>query len=135
MKRAASAVLLVAMAAAAMPPLPRKSPEFTIVDASGQQTLLSSYKGKVVVLGFVHTTNVTAFGVEIATMLAGGIVAAWIGAAYLSRIPKTKITQVRMMHVLKQPHIDFLGKRFIELRDAMHDLAAVEFGHILPRLP
>jgi uncharacterized protein len=45
-------------------------------------------------LGFVHTTNIAAFAVEIAGMLAGGIVAAWIGAAYLSCIPKTKIMGV-----------------------------------------
>src|SRR5437868_7045881 len=31
-------------------------------------------------LGFVHTTNIAAFAVEIAGMRAGGIVAAWIGA-------------------------------------------------------
>jgi thiol-disulfide isomerase/thioredoxin len=42
-------------AALAIPPVPRKAPEFTIVDSSGKQTLLSSYKGKVVVLGFVAT--------------------------------------------------------------------------------
>jgi uncharacterized protein len=45
-------------------------------------------------LGFVHATNVADHGVEIAGMLAGGIVAAWFGAAYLSRIPKTRIMGV-----------------------------------------
>jgi thiol-disulfide isomerase/thioredoxin len=49
---------VLAMASAAMPPVPRKSPEFTIVEPSGKQTLLSSFKGKVVVLAFVHTTCV-----------------------------------------------------------------------------
>lgn len=39
-----------------MPPLPRKSPEFTITEAPGKEVLLSSFRGKVVVLGFVHTT-------------------------------------------------------------------------------
>ena len=53
-----AAALALAAGAWAIPPLPRKSPEFTIVDSAGQQTLLSSYKGKVVVLGFVHTTCV-----------------------------------------------------------------------------
>lgn len=43
-------------AVAAMPPLPRKAPEFTITDPSGKESLLSSYRGKVVVLAFVHTT-------------------------------------------------------------------------------
>ncbi len=46
----------------AIPPLPRKSPEFTIVEVStdgktpDKQTLLSSYRGKVVLLAFIHTT-------------------------------------------------------------------------------
>lgn len=33
-------------------PVPRKSPEFMIVEPSGRQTLLSSFKGKVVVIEF-----------------------------------------------------------------------------------
>jgi hypothetical protein len=59
MKKFASLALLAALALplpAVMPPLPRKSPEFTIVQPSGKQTLLSSYRGKVVVLGWIHTT-------------------------------------------------------------------------------
>ncbi len=55
MKSAVIAGLLAA-AAAAMPPLPRKSPEFTITEGPNKETLLSSYRGKVVVLAFVHTT-------------------------------------------------------------------------------
>ncbi len=39
-----------------MPPIPRKAPELTIVEPSGKQTLLSSYKGKVVVIEFLYTT-------------------------------------------------------------------------------
>jgi uncharacterized protein len=42
-------------------------------------------------LGFVHTTNVGAHSLEIAGMLAGGIVAAWFCAGYLEHIPKTRI--------------------------------------------
>jgi peroxiredoxin len=34
----------------------RKAPEFTLTDASGKETLLSSYRGKVVVIAFVYTT-------------------------------------------------------------------------------
>jgi peroxiredoxin len=41
--------------AKAQPQLPRKAPELTIAEPSGQKTLLSSYKGKVVVLAFVST--------------------------------------------------------------------------------
>jgi thiol-disulfide isomerase/thioredoxin len=55
---ALTAVLATSIPLLAMPPLPRKSPEFTITDPSGQETLLSSYKGKVVVIGFIHTTCV-----------------------------------------------------------------------------
>jgi len=40
----------------AQPAMPRKAPELTIVEASGKQTLLSSYRGKVVVLAFIFTT-------------------------------------------------------------------------------
>jgi peroxiredoxin len=37
-------------------PIPRKAPEFTIVDVNGKQTLLSSLKGKVVVMEILDTT-------------------------------------------------------------------------------
>jgi peroxiredoxin len=58
MKYFALATFLAIGAAAvtAMAPLPRKSPEFTILEPSGKQTLLSSYKGKVVVLEFISTS-------------------------------------------------------------------------------
>jgi uncharacterized membrane protein YfcA len=45
-------------------------------------------------LSFVHTTSVSDYKVEIAGMLAAGIVAAWLGAGYLSRIPKNRIMGV-----------------------------------------
>src|SRR5215470_6501399 len=51
-------VLLVAAAGSLTAPaasLPRKSPEFTIVEPSGKTTLLSSFKGKVVVMEFLFT--------------------------------------------------------------------------------
>jgi peroxiredoxin len=38
------------------PNTPRKSPEFTITDPAGKQILISSYKGKVLVLPFMFTT-------------------------------------------------------------------------------
>ena len=56
MKRLASiiALLVVAAMALAVPsPLPRKSPEFTIYEPSGKTTLLSSFKGKVVIIEFL----------------------------------------------------------------------------------
>ena len=54
---AATTILFsLAVVAVAQPPLPRKSPEFTIQEPSGKQTLLSRFKGKVVVLEFLYTT-------------------------------------------------------------------------------
>ena len=41
-----------------MPPLPRRSPEFTITEGPNKESLLTGYRGKVVVLAFVHTTCV-----------------------------------------------------------------------------
>jgi peroxiredoxin len=49
------AFILFAAIALAIPPLPRKSPEFTIVQPGGKETLLSSYRGKVILLGFFAT--------------------------------------------------------------------------------
>ena len=58
MRILASAITLVALtvSAFAAPPVPRKSPEFTITDPSGKQILLSSFKGKVVVMPLMFTT-------------------------------------------------------------------------------
>jgi cytochrome oxidase Cu insertion factor (SCO1/SenC/PrrC family) len=50
------ALLSAALPALAGPPAPRKSPEFTITDANGKESLLSTYRGKVVVIGFIYTT-------------------------------------------------------------------------------
>src|SRR5262249_28530373 len=46
-------LMMVSMPALPSSPLPRKSPEFTIHQPSGKQILLSSLKGKVVVLEFL----------------------------------------------------------------------------------
>src|SRR5712692_9956626 len=51
-----AAFLALGVSALAMPPVPRKAPEFTIVEPSGKQTLLSSLKGKVVCIEFLYTT-------------------------------------------------------------------------------
>ncbi|HVO99884.1 MAG TPA: TlpA disulfide reductase family protein [Bryobacteraceae bacterium] len=47
---------LAALTVSAQAPAPRKAPEFTITEGSGKQSLLSSYRGKVVVLAFIFTT-------------------------------------------------------------------------------
>ena len=54
------AATFVAFALAALPwmgaTLPRKAPEFVIQSPDGTQTLLTSYKGKTVVMAFMFTT-------------------------------------------------------------------------------
>ena len=45
-------------------------------------------------LGFVHATNISDFTGEILAMLGGGIIAAWVGASVLSRIPKHRMVAV-----------------------------------------
>jgi peroxiredoxin len=53
----ASAVVFALGASAwAIPSVPRTSPEFTIIEPSGKQTLLSSFRGKVVTVEFLLTT-------------------------------------------------------------------------------
>jgi thiol-disulfide isomerase/thioredoxin len=53
-----SAILALVLASTAfgVMPVPRPSKEFTFVAPNGGQTLLSSYKGKVVVIQFLSTT-------------------------------------------------------------------------------
>ena len=53
---AATAFVALTVSAFATPPVPRKSPEFTVTDPSGKQTLLSSLRGKIVVMPFMFTT-------------------------------------------------------------------------------
>ena len=57
MQRIISLVTLLALGvpAIAVLPAPRKSPEFELVEPSGKHTLLSSFKGKVVLLEFLMT--------------------------------------------------------------------------------
>jgi uncharacterized membrane protein YfcA len=45
-------------------------------------------------LGFLNDINLADYRVEIIGMLAGGIIAAWFGASFLSRIPKNRIVGV-----------------------------------------
>src|SRR5580765_557992 len=50
------AISFVSLSLSAQPAMPRKAPEFSIVEPSGTQTLLSTYKGKVVALAFIFMT-------------------------------------------------------------------------------
>ena len=52
----AAAFLALTVAAIAGPPVPRKSPEFTVNDPSGKQIPISSFKGKILVIPFMFTT-------------------------------------------------------------------------------
>src|ERR1700687_471441 len=52
----AAVLLAVTVSAFAGPPVPRKSPEFTITDPAGKQILLSSFRGKIVVMPLMFTT-------------------------------------------------------------------------------
>lgn len=58
MRTLATLIAMGMTAMAAAPPVIKKAPEFTITEPSGKQTLLSSFKGNVVVLTFVYTTCV-----------------------------------------------------------------------------
>ena len=53
---AVTSFVALTVSAYATPPVPRKSPEFTITDPSGKQVLLSSLRGKIVVMPFMFTT-------------------------------------------------------------------------------
>src|SRR5215471_14555096 len=56
-KKCTSLVLLLLLvastAAISSTPIPRKSPEFIITESSGKRVLLSSFKGKVVMIEFL----------------------------------------------------------------------------------
>lgn len=56
LKLIVAAALLVSALPAETPAVPRRAPEFVFNFVDGQQKLLSSYRGKVVALLFVHTT-------------------------------------------------------------------------------
>ncbi|HVT58648.1 MAG TPA: TlpA disulfide reductase family protein [Thermoanaerobaculia bacterium] len=53
---ASAVILALGVLALAAAPVPRKSPEFTIVEPAGKQTQLSSLKAKVVAVEFFLTT-------------------------------------------------------------------------------
>ena len=53
---AATAFVALTVSAFAGPPVPRKSTEFTSTDPSGKPMLLSSLRGKIVVMPFMFTT-------------------------------------------------------------------------------
>ena len=57
MQKLVSFAIFLALGASAIAllPIPRRSPEFLIVEPSGKQTLLSSLKGKVVLIEFLMT--------------------------------------------------------------------------------
>ena len=60
-------VLMASILAVPSAPLPRKSPEFTIYEPSGKTTLLSSFKGRVVMIEFLFLKSVKCL--ELAKMM------------------------------------------------------------------
>ena len=71
MRTAALAVLLtLAIPALAIPPVPRTATEFTFVQPNGQKALLTSMKGKVVVIQFLFTwcQHCQAFSTKLSKM-------------------------------------------------------------------
>ena len=58
MRILASAAALIALSVTsfAMPPVPRKSPDFVITDPTGKPVPISSFKGKIVVMPLMFTT-------------------------------------------------------------------------------
>jgi peroxiredoxin len=105
--RRVCAFVLFAACALAIQPLPRKSPEFSIVQPGGKETLLSSYRGKVVLLGFfstscVHCQNTSkvfnglqeAFGSE-------GLQA--IGIAFNPDVDSAKVTEFHRIYAPSFP--------------------------------
>ena len=50
-----TSVVALGAVALALPPTPRKSPEFTFIDSSGKTTPLTSMRGKVVLIEFLWT--------------------------------------------------------------------------------
>jgi peroxiredoxin len=89
MKSAACALLLAALAVpmfAAAPVVPRPAREFTFVEPSGKQTLVSTMKGKVVVIQFLYTTcpHCQALSRELTKMTAdfAGKPVQFIGVAF-----------------------------------------------------
>jgi len=55
LKNVLIALLTGGLAVMAQGPVPRPAPELKIVEASGQTTMLSSYRGRVVLLAFIST--------------------------------------------------------------------------------
>lgn len=45
-------------------------------------------------LTFIQATDVSAYSVEVVGMLTGGVIAAWIGAGLLARIPKQRVIPI-----------------------------------------
>lgn len=45
-------------------------------------------------IGFVHSTDVADYSIEIGGMIVGGMAAAWFGAGALSRIPKQRVMPI-----------------------------------------
>ena len=86
---AAALALFTGAAANAALPVPRQAKEFTFIEPSGKQTLLSSFKGKVVVIQFLSTTcsHCQATSKELSAMKAQVPDVQFMGVAFNAATP------------------------------------------------
>jgi thiol-disulfide isomerase/thioredoxin len=96
----ASALVLNAAAYAAMP-VPRPAKEFTFIEPSGKQTLLSSFKGKVVVIQFLSTTcsHCQATSRELSAMKAEMPGVQFMGVAFNEATPSMADAYVKQLGI------------------------------------
>jgi len=104
MRHLTKALLTLALASSAFAaaPVPRPAKEFTFIEASGKQTLLSSYKGKVVVIQFLFTTcpHCQALSTELTKMMKDVPGAQILGVAFNEEAnPATVDQYIRQQHV------------------------------------
>jgi len=122
MRKAALAVLLtLAIPALAIPPVPRPAKEFTFVQPSGQKSLLSGMKGKVVVIQFLFTwcQHCQAFSTKLSKLEKDfvGKNVAFIGVAFDDNVQpalatdyaKKYATTFPVAYAQRELVLDFLG--------------------------
>jgi peroxiredoxin len=134
--------LALGVSAFAGAPVPRPAKEFTFVENSGKQTLLSSYKGKVVVIQFLFTTcpHCQALSGELTKMMKDVPGAVILGVAFNEEAnPATVDAYVRQYHVgfpvvvaPRDTVVNFLGISVME-RLAVPQMAIIDKNGVIRR--
>ncbi len=134
--------LALGVSAFAAAPVPRPAKEFTFVEPSGKQTLLSSYKGKVVVIQFLFTTcpHCQALSTELTKMMKDVPGAVILGVAFNEEAnPATVDQYIKMQHVgfpvalaPRDTVINFLGLSVME-RLAVPQMAIIDKKGVIRR--